>query len=247
MRVIGKTDIGKNRAENQDDFRSGYLPPGGAFGIVCDGMGGAQHGRLASQLACDSMEAQFLKLLGGSHEPEEVQALMSEAVQKANADLFAQSGYGELVMGTTTVCAIIKEDVLHICHVGDSRAYLLRNGKLSQLTKDHSVVQELQDAGVLTQQEAKTHPEKNVITRALGVESKVKTSYSRRPFLQGDLILLCSDGLTNMVPDEQMQNILLTTDFFEMTNILVQEALEAGGTDNITALILEKREKGLNG
>ncbi len=247
MRVIGKTDIGKNRAENQDNFRSGYLPMGGAWGIVCDGMGGAQHGRLASQLASNSLEESFLAGLCAVLEPEAVQMLMNEAVQRANNVVFVESGHGEHVMGTTVVSAIIKDDLLHVCHVGDSRAYLFRRGELTQLTKDHSVVQELQDAGILSEQEAAHHPEKNVITRALGVENHVKVSYSRRPFAPGDIILLCSDGLTNMVSDEQIANILMGTDFFDMTSALVNAALNAGGTDNITALILEKRERNANG
>ncbi len=247
MRVIGKTDIGKNRAENQDNFRSGYLPVGGAWGIVCDGMGGAQHGRLASQLASDSLEDTFLAGLREPLPPETVQNLMDEAVQRANAVVFAESGHGKRVMGTTVVSAIVKDEILHVCHVGDSRAYLFENGKLVLITKDHSVVQELQDAGILSEAEAAHHPEKNVITRALGVESHVRVSYSRRPFAAGSLVLLCSDGLTNMVSEEKMAEILQTTDFFEMTNVLVNAALQAGGNDNITALILERREKSVNG
>ncbi len=247
MRVIGKTDIGKNRAENQDDFRSGYLPVGAAFGIVCDGMGGAQHGRLASKLAVDSMEESFLAGLITDIKPEEMHAFMDDAVQKANALVFAQSGHGEQVMGTTVVSAIAKDGVLHLCHVGDSRAYLLKNRILTQLTKDHSVVQELQDAGIITREEAQTHPEKNVITRALGVERNVAMSYSRHPFEPGDLALLCTDGLTNMVPEKRIAELLLENDFFDMTSALVNAALQAGGTDNITALILQKRETGIHG
>ncbi|MDL2253206.1 Stp1/IreP family PP2C-type Ser/Thr phosphatase [Ruminococcaceae bacterium OttesenSCG-928-I18] len=247
MRIIGKTDIGKSRAENQDNFRSGYLPLEGAWGIVCDGMGGAQNGRLASQLASESIEEQFLQGLLADIEPDAVQELMERAVQLANAEVFARSGNGEQVMGTTVVCAIIKDGSLHLCHVGDSRAYLFEQNRLTQLTRDHSMVQELVDSGALTEDEASHHPEKNVITRALGVEEKVETTYSRRPFLPGSLLLLCSDGLTNMVPEERIAEILGTVDFFDMPNELVSDALLAGGSDNITVLILEKREGEGNG
>ncbi len=247
MRIIGKTDIGKSRAENQDNFRSGYLPVDGAWGIVCDGMGGAQNGRLASQIACETMEEVFLAGLRADIEPDAVQELMEQAVRAANSAVFAASGHGQQVMGTTAVCAIIKDGCLHVCHVGDSRAYLFEEGRLTQLTRDHSMVQELLDAGALTAEEASNHPEKNVITRALGVESGVDTSYGRRPFMAGSLLLLCTDGLTNMVSGERIAEILATADFFEMTSVLVNDALAAGGTDNITALILEKREAGANG
>ena len=247
MRIIGKTDIGKSRAENQDNFRSGYLPVDGAWGIVCDGMGGAQNGRLASQLACESMEETFLAGLRADVEADAVQTLMEEAVQAANMAVYASSGHGEQVMGTTVVCAIIKDGCLHVCHVGDSRAYLFEEGRFTQLTRDHSMVQELLDAGALTADEASHHPEKNVITRALGVEQRVETSYSRRPFMPGSLLLLCTDGLTNMVSDERIAEILATADFFEMPSQLVNDALAAGGTDNITALILQKREAGSHG
>lgn len=247
MRIIGKTDIGKSRAENQDNFRSGYLPVDGAWGIVCDGMGGAQNGRLASQIACESMEECFLAGLRADIEPDAVQDLMETAVQKANADVYARSGYGQQVMGTTVVCAIVKDGSLHVCHVGDSRAYLFEGGRLSQLTRDHSMVQEMVDSGALTPEEARIHPEKNVITRALGVEEKVDTSYGRRPFLPGNILLLCTDGLTNLVTPERMAEVLGQEDFFEMPSILVNDALAAGGSDNITVLILEKREGEANG
>lgn len=242
MRIIGKTDIGRSRAENQDNYRSGYLPKGGAWGIVCDGMGGAQNGRLASEMAAECIEQQFFGGLKLGTTSEEIERLMIDALTLANAEVFARSGGGEQMMGTTAVCAVVKDSVLHLAHVGDSRAYLFINGTLTQLTKDHSMVQELVDKGALTDDEARNHPEKNVITRALGVEHDVEVSYARQDFLPGSMLLLCTDGLTNLVSRERIEKVMSETDFYDLPSELVSDALLAGGNDNITVLILQKRE-----
>lgn len=247
MRIAGKTDIGRSRAENQDTFRSGSLPGLGAFGVVCDGMGGAQHGRLASTMAADSIEAQLFQGLKTVTSGTEMENLILDAIRLANGEIFSRSGEGELIMGTTVVLAVVHNDVLHIAHVGDSRAYIYEGGRLIQVTRDHSMVQELVDQGALTPAEASHHPEKNVITRALGVEATVDISYSRRPFLPNSTLLLCSDGLTNMVSPERIAHVLQNFDFYDQPSELVSDALLAGGHDNITVVVMQKREVVKNG
>ena len=243
MKMIGKTDIGRSRPENQDTFRSGSLPGVAAWGVVCDGMGGAQNGRLASAVAAECIEEQLYRQISLCGEDAEVERLLCDSVRLANAEVFARSGEGEQLMGTTAVCAVIRNGRLHIAHVGDSRAYLFSKGHLLQLTRDHSVVQELVDQGALTSDEASRHPEKNVITRALGVEEDVEISYAERPIEREETLLLCTDGLTNMVPVSQIAILMQENDFFDQPRMLVTEALEAGGSDNITVLLMKQGEE----
>ena len=240
MKLNGKTDIGKGRAENQDTFRSG-LAAGVAFGVVCDGMGGAQHGKLASSLAAENLEETLLRQL--ENEPRATaEELLASAIGSANMAVYAKSGKGEIVMGTTVVCALACAGVMHIAHVGDSRAYLYQNGHLRQLTHDHSMVQEMVDNGTLSPAEAACHPERNVITRALGVEDNVQPSFVRETITQDSLYLLCSDGLSNMVDEAQMAQLMESTDFWNLAQALVQAALDAGGDDNITVLLMRPEE-----
>ncbi len=243
MRIVGKTDIGRSRAENQDTFRSGHLPRGGCWGVVCDGMGGAQHGKLAASIASDCMEQELFEGLRRGAEPNDVEMMMRRALIAANDEVFARSGGGEQIMGTTAVCAVVAGGLLHIAHVGDSRAYLFLEGKLTPLTRDHSMVQELVDAGALTEDEATRHPEKNVITRALGVEENITVDYSRRPCENGAWVLLCTDGLTGLVADDRIAEVMRDTDFYDLPAELVSDALLAGGGDNVTVLIIDTTER----
>lgn len=243
MKLNGRTDIGRSRAENQDTFRSGDVPGAGAWGIVCDGMGGAQHGKLAGAVAAEGLEDVLYRRLAGDAAPAPPQELLREAVQQANTRVFARSGGGAEMMGTTVVCAYVRERVLYYAHVGDSRLYLYQHGRLRQLTRDHSMVQELVDLGTITSEEAQHHPERNVITRALGVEGDVAPSCGEEPVDAGDIILLCSDGLSNHVSLEQMQALLEQEDFYEAADRLVDMALAEGGDDNITVLLIQPEER----
>ena len=141
-------------------------------------------------------------------------------------------------MGTTAVCALVRGGEATLCHAGDSRAYLCRGGKLTQLTHDHSYVQELVDCGTITEEEAEHHPQKNIITRALGVDYRLEPEVTSVQLQAKDLLLLCSDGLTNMVPVEQMEQLLAQGPFYDLPDRLVDAANENGGSDNITALLL---------
>ena len=143
-----------------------------------------------------------------------------------------------LGMGTTGVCVYLYGDMAHIVHAGDSRAYLYRGGEIRQLTRDHSMVQQLVDSGQITREQAASHPQKNLITRALGVSANIVPEYNRCDVEPGDVLLLCTDGLTNMVPDEEIALILQETTFFDAPRILVDRALKGGGQDNITVLLM---------
>ena len=141
-------------------------------------------------------------------------------------------------MGTTGVCAYAGGGFAHIVHAGDSRAYLYHRGTLRQITRDHSMVQQLVDSGQITREQALLHPQKNLITRALGVAANIVPEYNRCEIEEGDILLLCTDGLTNMVPDEEIARILQDTAFFDAAGVLISRALQAGGQDNVTVLLM---------
>lgn len=238
MRINGKTDIGRDRLENQDNYRAGQLSRGPAWGIVCDGMGGGQHGRLASTLAAATIERCLVNGLARRPKGAAMEALLNEALCFANAEIFERAS--GMVMGTTAVCAVIDEGTLYLAHAGDSRAYLFEGDALVQLTRDHSMVQLLVEQGTLTPEEARLHPEKNVITRALGVEALLEPTIQQFPMPRGPILLLCSDGLSNMLSDERIAALLAGEDFYEMPQALVTAALAAGGRDNITVLLMQE-------
>lgn len=240
MKLAGKSDIGGGREENQDNYRASCLADGTVWAVVCDGMGGAAAGRLASQLATDTLENCFDAGLRGLQRGQE-RPFLQHCINQANRAIYASAKEvpENRGMGTTAVCCLVRNQELHIVHVGDSRAYLCRDGQITQLTKDHSMVQQLMESGKITSEEAENHPHKNLITRALGVEPGVIADYTTVPVRPADKILLCSDGLTGVVPDEKILSAIQQTSFFAIPGVLVQEALRAGGQDNITALLIE--------
>jgi PPM family protein phosphatase len=221
------TDIGRVRERNDDSFL--VEPP---LYAVADGMGGHRGGDVASQLALLTIEEQFRSGTGS----------LAQQVKDANAAVFERSTADRAVagMGTTLTAALIDGDEAHLVHVGDSRAYLLRAGALRQLTEDHTLVNRMIRAGEITRQEADVHPHRNVLTRALGTEPEVDVDESDLGLLAGDRLLLCSDGLTSMVVEQQIQAILETTpETQEAADRLVRAANSAGGLDNITVVVLD--------
>ena len=170
MKLVAKTDIGSQRSENQDSYRGGRRPDDAVWGAVCDGMGGARGGRLASTMAVDALQQAIEAGIDEAHTPQAGRALLESAVEQANRSVYEKArGTPSLSgMGTTVVCALVRGGLAQYVHVGDSRIYLFRNNKLLQLTKDHSMVQEMVEQGALTEEEAQNHPRKNLITRALG-------------------------------------------------------------------------------
>ena len=227
------TDTGRQRRANEDAM----LARAPLF-VVADGMGGAQAGEVASRIAVEA----FQQGLGDASEPE---AAMAAVVQAANLRIHERShSHAEQAgMGTTLTAAYVGADRVSIAHVGDSRAYCLRDGQLVRLTDDHSLVDELMRQGRLTPEEAVEHPQRSVITRALGPELAVDVDTSSYPGRAGDVYLLCSDGLTTMVGEDQLAAVLLAHPRLrDAGEALIAAANEAGGRDNITVVLLRLEE-----
>jgi PPM family protein phosphatase len=229
LRIVeeaARTDTGRQRHANEDSYyaRSPMY-------VVADGMGGAQAGEVASRIAADVFDEE----VRDDNPEEELERLAREA----NRRIFelARSDSSRSGMGTTLTGALISSDEVSIVHVGDSRAYLYRDGDLRQLTRDHSLVEELRRQGQLTSEEAEEHPQRSIITRALGPEPDVDPDVHTHQARSGDVFLLCSDGLTSMIREEQMRDILAQSDSLKTAvDRLVEEANRAGGRDNITVV-----------
>jgi PPM family protein phosphatase len=231
--TIAKTDTGRQRRGNEDCVLA--RPP--VF-VVADGMGGAQAGEVAAGIAVEA----FAQGLTGSGTVE--QRLAGRA-REANRRIFdiASTQRERAGMGTTLTAAYLDESQLVIAHVGDSRAYLFRDGSLTRLTQDHSLVDELVRRGKLTEEEAAEHPQRSIITRALGPEPDVDVDTWTYPVRADDLLLLCSDGLTSMVSEERVTEILARSKGLENTaQALINEANQAGGRDNITVVLVRLEE-----
>ena len=227
------TDTGRVRKQNEDNMGYAETPNGDVF-VVCDGMGGHVGGKVASSIAVDAIMEYF-----GSEKKLYITDAMDEAIRYANRKIFEKAeAEPELSgMGTTIVLVVIQEDKTYIAHVGDSRIYLFSNNKLYRVTKDHSHVQQLIDIGAITPEEAETHPKKNIILKALGIQADVEPEVAPEPLLlkNGDTLLLCSDGLSDMVNDSTIESVLQKGNDVKKTgDELLQLALNAGGKDNIT-------------
>ncbi len=232
------SDTGLQRRANEDSL----LARAPLF-VVADGMGGAQAGEVASRIAVESFEQ-------GLDEASEPELGLATLALNANTRIheLSQSNAEQAGMGTTLTAVYIGEDEVTIAHVGDSRAYCLRDGELVRLTDDHSLVDELIRQGRLTPEEAVEHPQRSVITRALGPEAVVEVDTRSFRARDGDLYLLCSDGLTTMVPEELLRSILVTGGSLrEIGEALIAAANEAGGRDNITVVLVRLEEVGAGG
>jgi serine/threonine protein phosphatase PrpC len=230
-----KTDTGRQRHANEDS----YFARAPVF-AVADGMGGAQAGEVASRIAARAFEHDIT-----AEGPAEGQ--LEEIAQVANREIhqLAQKDSSRAGMGTTLTAAMLHDDEVALGHVGDSRAYVLRDGKLKRLTKDHSLVEELRRQGRLTEEQAEEHPQRSIITRALGPEPRVNVDTMTFPARDGDVFLLCSDGLTTMVGDEQIRDILTgSKNLRAAISKLVEAANRGGGRDNITAVAFRVAEEG---
>ncbi len=245
------SDTGRTRANNEDCC--GADPELGLF-IVCDGMGGGNAGEVASQLAVETVQAHFraaardpaLPLIG---EPDPALSpaanRLANAIRVANAAIHASAAgrpdwHG---MGTTVVAAVVHNDVLSFAHVGDSRLYLIRGGVIHALTKDHSWVAEQIRLGLMTEEEARRSPRRNIVTRVLGVEAHVEVTLGELPVLAGDVFVLCSDGLTRCVDAGRILHIVAGADDpTAISRRLVELANDAGGEDNTTVITLAFRQ-----
>ena len=229
MRVGSKTDRGRVRELNEDAL--GYHDH---LFAVADGMGGHEAGEIASAIAVESILASDMDL-----EPKK--ALESAVLQANQAILDRIDLQPELAgMGTTLVVLTFREDQAYVAHVGDSRIYLLSQNSLQQKTQDHSLVAELVKNGGLTEAEAKSHPQRNILTRALGAKGELEIEINSFPVTNGDKVLLCTDGLTGMLQDIEIRELLSQTkDPQEIAENLVRAANEKGGNDNISVIIIE--------
>lgn len=242
MKITAKTDIGLVRSSNQDSYAAGELPGGVAWAVVCDGMGGAAGGNVASSEAVKMISHSIDEGYRNGMRPSSIRNLLESAIVSANACLYDMSQKDEALngMGTTCVAVLVVDSTAYISHVGDSRAYVVRGvGSLSQLTRDHSVVQDLVENGSITLDEAKNYPGKNIITRALGVEETVNVDFCEEDITQDDILLMCTDGLTNFVSNENIVEAVSHGNFFEYAERLVAIANENGGADNITVVAIK--------
>jgi protein phosphatase len=240
MKLTGDTHMGLVRSSNQDSLRFGALDNGGYYAVVCDGMGGANGGNVASNIAVDVISARIVDGFANGAAPRP-DHLLESAMAAANIEIFdkAQSDATYEGMGTTVVAVIVLGKDAYISHVGDSRVYLYRDGAVTQVTRDHSVVQEMIESGQLTEEQARSHPRKHFITRALGVSVMEEGEFDELELEPTDKLLLCTDGLTNMVDDGSLSELLHNS---ATVDILIQSALDGGGTDNITAVLMEQGE-----
>lgn len=236
----GVTDKGAVRQQNQDAYYLSITEGALAVAVVCDGMGGAKAGNVASTLAVDTfVEALREQGGGGTGEPGQV---MLDAAERANEVVFYRSGIDPdcMGMGTTMVAALLDGDMAHILNIGDSRCYQVTQGGITRLTRDHSVVEDLVSQGQITPEEARTHPRKNLITRALGAEAHIRADLYRHKMAHGEYLLLCSDGLSNVVTDQEMlYEILHGGDAEDCCDRLMRIALERGAPDNVTVVLLQ--------
>lgn len=240
MRVFAKSDIGKARDMNQDSYYVSQPSETVGLYIVADGMGGYNGGEIASKLAIISaknyIENNFVKT---EHSKEELQKLVKNAIEYANMVVYEKSKEDKSLegMGTTIEVVLACENRIYIGHIGDSRVYRIRKNIIRKLTVDDSYVQKLVKDGTITKEEARSHPKKNMLTKALGCTSFVEPIVTVKGFLKDDIIVITSDGLTNMLNDEEIFKII-NEDIEKASEKLVEKANEAGGLDNITVVIV---------
>lgn len=237
--VGASTDIGMIRQGNEDNFFAEADERRGVF-VVADGMGGHAAGEVASEMAVQIISRPLLTL-GSVTEPGAAE-LVSKAMQDANRAIYDRmlAETDKQGMGTTATVMALSDSGYLIGQIGDSRAYLLRDGALTQITKDHSYVQEQVDAGLLTPEQARYHPYSNVITRCVGASEEVDADIYAGEAREGDVFLLCSDGLTGMVDDRRLQQLLLARSGpGRIVDSLIAEANGRGGLDNITAVVVQ--------
>lgn len=240
MILSKKSDVGLVRAMNQDACACGEFPDGMAWAVVCDGMGGAASGDVASTTAVKIISERIQSSYREGMQANSIRSVLFSAIEAANAVVFEMSRSNPAFegMGTTVVASIIRMDAVYVAHAGDSRAYRITGNGIAQLTRDHSMVQAMVDRGQITPSEAKDHPRKNIITRALGVDSRILIDFCEEPFEPNDVLLICTDGLTNMVEDEEIFSLAKDTPAGELPDQLISLANRNGGVDNVTVVTI---------
>lgn len=244
MNIFGLTDIGVMRKDNQDSYAIRELSDGTVVAVVCDGMGGAQAGSVASAIAVETFCAD-LEAAAKDGIPKDAQTrreMLAHACKNANERVFDRSlsALEYEGMGTTLVAAMVLPDEVHIVNIGDSRCYLITKEVIRQITLDHSLVQVLVERGEITPEQARVHPKKNLITRALGVDDQVLSDPYRIPRDEGSWLMLCSDGLSNVLSDETLHaEIAAAEDAEECARKLLSMTLEMGAPDNVTIVLVK--------
>lgn len=242
MKIVAKTDKGRVRDSNQDAYAVGEFPDEVAWAVVCDGMGGAAGGNIASALAVkvisDKINASYRENMRDSS----IKNMLDSALVAANIEVYDMSdAKPELKgMGTTVVCAIVRDGYAFIAHAGDSRAYIFDGTTLTQVTTDHSVVQNLIDKGEITKEQALNHPNKNLITRAIGVDKNIDIDFDEVCLGENEFLILCTDGLTNYVTDDELIDEVSDGRYYAFADRLVKKANNNGGGDNVTVVAIAK-------
>lgn len=240
LKIVAKTDKGKVRENNQDAYAVGELPGEVVWAVVCDGMGGAAGGNIASALAVKVISEKINSSYNEKMRSASIKNLLDSAISAANIEVYdmAYSRPDLQGMGTTVVAAIVRDGVAHISHAGDSRAYLVSKDSVEQITVDHSYVQSLVDTGQITAAEAENHPNKNVITRAVGVDKRIDVDYSEIDMVEDTTLILCTDGLSNYVSNDDIVEDIKDGQYYAFAERLVKRANNNGGGDNITVVAI---------
>lgn len=240
LRIIGETNPGRVRSMNQDVFSYHMIGDHCGFAIVCDGMGGARAGDVASKTTCDMVSAYFNRDLKPDMSDAAIKAIMFSAISAANAKVYALSreNWEYAGMGTTMVAAVQMNNDLHIISIGDSRLYVIDKHGAVQVTRDHTVTQHMVEMGELSPEQALTHDRRHQLTRAVGVGDTLDIDYQMVELKPDQKVLLCSDGLTNYASDEALMKLVKKAVQHQNTKHLIDYANNRGGRDNITAVIM---------
>ncbi len=239
MILSAKTDVGAVRDHNEDAFKCGVFSDGTTWAVICDGMGGAAAGEVASAMCVDVVSTALSKGYRTGATINSVKNLLTSAISTANSKVFdtAQKDRALKGMGTTVVAVVISKGLGVVAHVGDSRAYLI-NDSVTPLTKDHSLVQYMIDKGKITEEEAKTHPDRNIITRAIGIENFVDSDINIFDVTDNDRVLICTDGLCGSIENEALLDII-NNNTADACDMLTSEAIKNGSRDNITSIVID--------
>lgn len=240
MKVFAKTDIGQERKVNEDYYYVSSPEDKIKLFILADGMGGYSAGEVASKMATEQVKEYIQKHFEKNKDSKEsIEKLLKDAIEHANTVVYKKAKNKKELsgMGTTLDVCLIYNNKIYIGHVGDSRVYRIRKEYMRKLTKDHSYVQTLIEDGTITKEEAQNHPKKNMLTKALGCTEKADPDVYTKTFIKGDIILMTSDGLTNMVKENEIYNIIKQNKE-EAAEVLVKQANNNGGYDNITVVVI---------
>jgi len=240
LRIIGATDKGMCREINEDRFTGEVFGEKLGYAVVCDGMGGKNGGNVASSIASEEVRRLIESSLRPDASAKTIYMIMQTALENANTMVYEKASMNEELsgMGTTVCLAVVSSSTAYIGNIGDSRCYLLRNGELTKLTTDHTLVQNMLQEGIISEEEAKNHPSRHYITKAAGVCKYTAPDFYEKELLPGDALLLCSDGFYNEMGESEMASLLEECIFQDDAAILIEAANAAGGQDNITAVMM---------